>query len=61
MSHDFAYPRVRQIAPRAHGVAPAWRTARPTPPTGDPSSSGLPATEISPTRSAAASAPRAGS
>ena len=48
MTHEFAYPRVRQIAPRAHGVPPRSRTARPAAPTSDPSPSRIPSTEVWP-------------
>lgn len=58
MTHEFSYPRVRQIAPRAHDVRPSWRTARPTVPVGDPSSSGTPSTEVPPVQPAGASSPR---
>ena len=44
MTHEFAYPRVRQIAPRAHGVSAQWRTARPTT-TSDASPSRTPPSE----------------
>jgi len=58
MTHEFAYPQVRQIAWRAHGVPASWRTTRPTAPGGDPSASRMPATEVRPARPAPGSRPR---
>ena len=60
MTHEFAYPRVRQIAPRAHDVRPSWRAARPTAAAGDPWSSGTPSTDVPPARPAGASPPPRG-
>ena len=61
MTHEFAYPRVRQIAPRAHGVPPSWRTARPTATAGDPLSPRTPSAEVWPARAGAASPRRTAS